>query len=53
VGVRTDLAVTTDLSVRGPKPEVRIGYDAPVEIPADDPVEAWALTLERLLMLWV
>jgi hypothetical protein len=53
VGVRTDLAVTTDLSVRGPKPEVRIGYDGPVEIPADDPVEAWALTLERLLMLWV
>jgi hypothetical protein len=51
--VRTDLAVTTDLTVRGPKPQVRIGYDAPAELPAEEPVEAWTLTLERLLMVWV
>ncbi|MBO0697434.1 MAG: hypothetical protein J2P46_03505 [Zavarzinella sp.] len=51
--VRTELAIGTGLTVRGPKPEVRIGYEAPTEIPADDPVESWTLTLERLLMLWV
>jgi hypothetical protein len=53
VDVRTELAVTTDLTVRGAKPQVRTGYDAPAELPGDDPIEAWTLTLERLLMLWV
>src|SRR5262245_53214928 len=53
VDVRTDLAVTTELTVRAAKPQVRIGYDPPTELPGDDPVEAWTLTLERLLMLWV
>jgi hypothetical protein len=51
--IRTEMAVTTDLTVRGPKPQVRIGYDAPTEPPSDDPLEAWTLTLERLLMIWV
>jgi vWA domain found in the FtsH ternary systems/N-terminal helical region fused to the FtsH ternary system vWA domain len=53
VDVRTELAATTGLTVRGPRPEVRIGHAAPSELPTDDPVEAWTLTLERLLMLWV
>ena len=51
--VRTDLAIATDLTVAGPRPEVRIGYDEPTELPGDDPVESWTATLERLLMVWV
>jgi hypothetical protein len=53
VDVRTDLAIRTDVTVAGPRPEVRIGYDEPTELPGDDPVESWTATLERLLMVWV
>lgn len=53
VDVRTDVAVTTDLTIRGPRPQVRVGYDEPAELPGDDPVESWTATLERLLMVWV
>jgi hypothetical protein len=51
--VRTELAVDTGLEVAGARPRVRIGYDPPIELPADEAVESWARTLERLLMLWV
>jgi len=51
--VRTELAIGTDLTVHGPRPEVRIGYEAPTEIRSDDATESWTATLERLLMLWV
>jgi hypothetical protein len=51
--VRTDVAVTTNLTVAGPRPVVRIGYAEPTELPADDAVECWTATLERLLMVWV
>jgi hypothetical protein len=51
--VRTDLAIATDMTVSGPRPEVRIGYEEPTELPGDDPMESWTATLERLLMAWV
>jgi hypothetical protein len=51
--VKTDLAITTDMVINGPKPEVRIGRDAPTILESDDPVECWTATLERLLMVWV
>lgn len=49
----TELAVTTGLTVAGPRPEMRIGRDEPTELPGDDPVESWTATLERLLAVWV
>jgi hypothetical protein len=51
--VRTDVAVTTNLTVAGPRPMVRIGHAEATELPADDAVECWTATLERLLMVWV
>ena len=48
-----ELAVASDLAVPGPRPKVRIGYEPPGELPADDAVESWTATLERLLMIWV
>lgn len=51
--VRTSVAATTDLTVVGPRPLVRVGYDEPTELPADDLVEAWTATLEQLLAVWV
>jgi hypothetical protein len=51
--IQTENAIATELIVDGPRPEVRIGMNEPVELPADDAVECWTQTLERLLMLWV
>jgi hypothetical protein len=51
--VRTDVAVTTNLTVAGARPAVRIGHGDPTELTADDAVEAWTATLERLLAVWV
>jgi hypothetical protein len=51
--VRTEAAAATELTVPGPRPEVRIGYEAPIELPGDDPAESWTAALERLLMVWV
>ena len=51
--VETGQAVTTDLTIRGPRPLVRIGDQEPAELPTDDAVECWTATLERLLMVWV
>jgi hypothetical protein len=53
VDVRTEAAATTELTVPGPRAEVRIGYEAPIELPGDGPVESWTAALERLLMVWV
>jgi len=51
--VRTGLAVSTNLTVAGPRPVVRIGYEEPTQLPGDDLVECWTATLERLLKVWV
>jgi vWA domain found in the FtsH ternary systems/N-terminal helical region fused to the FtsH ternary system vWA domain len=53
VDVRSELAVATDLTVHGSRPEVRIGYEPPTELRSEDTTESWTATLERLLMLWV
>jgi vWA domain found in the FtsH ternary systems/N-terminal helical region fused to the FtsH ternary system vWA domain len=53
VEVEADLALATDLTVRGPRPELRTGFGEPTILPADDAVECWTATLERLLMVWV
>jgi vWA domain found in the FtsH ternary systems/N-terminal helical region fused to the FtsH ternary system vWA domain len=53
VEVSPEFAVSSDLIVPGPRPEVRIGFDEPTELPADDAVDCWTLTLERLLRVWV
>jgi hypothetical protein len=53
VDVPTDLAIGTDFTLPGSRPEVRIGYNEPTVLPADDAVECWTATLERLLMVWV
>ena len=53
VDVQTCLAVGTELSVPGPRPELSIGFQEPVELPGDDAVECWTATLERLLRVWV
>lgn len=53
VNLETDAAVTTELTVRGPRPEVQIGRDQPTEFDGDEPADSWAAALERLLMLWV
>jgi hypothetical protein len=50
---RTDLAISTGLMVADPRPVVRIGFDEPIELPGDEPIESWTATLERLLMVWV
>jgi hypothetical protein len=51
--VLTEVAASTSLTVAGPRPSVRIGYEEPVQPPGDDPVESWTATLEQLLMTWV
>jgi hypothetical protein len=51
--VPTEVAVTTNLTVDGPRPEVRIGHAEPLRLPAEDAMECWTATLERLLMVWV
>jgi hypothetical protein len=51
--VGSEVAVSTDLTVTGPRPGVRIGHDEPAELPGDDPFENWTATLERLLAVWV
>jgi len=48
-----EFAISSDLVVPGPRPELRIGYESPGELAADDAVECWIATLERLLMAWV
>jgi vWA domain found in the FtsH ternary systems/N-terminal helical region fused to the FtsH ternary system vWA domain len=48
-----ELAVATDLTIPGPRPLIRTGYEAPTELPADDAIECWTATLERLLRVWV
>jgi hypothetical protein len=53
VEVSTALAVTTELTVPGARPEVRIGFEEFTEIATEDAVECWVATLERLLMVWV
>lgn len=53
VDLDTETAITTELIVDGPRPEVRIGPNESEELPADDAVECWTQTLERLLKLWV
>ena len=53
VDVQTETAIATELTVDGPRPEVRIGKSEPMELNADYAVECWTLTLERLLMVWV
>jgi hypothetical protein len=37
----------------GPRPLIRTGYEAASELPADDAIECWTATLERLLRVWV
>lgn len=51
--IQTEVAVISDLTVRGPRPEVQIGYVEPIEFDGEDPVDSWTAALERLLMLWV
>src|SRR4051794_2490826 len=51
--VRTGVAVTSNLTIAGPRPAVRIGHADPTELTADDAVESWTATLERLLAVWV
>jgi hypothetical protein len=51
--VVTETAVTTELIVRGSRPEVQIGREQPIEFDGDEPFESWTTALERLLMLWV
>jgi len=53
VDVQTETATATELIVDGPRPRVRIGLSEPMELNAEDAVECWTLTLERLLMVWV
>jgi vWA domain found in the FtsH ternary systems/N-terminal helical region fused to the FtsH ternary system vWA domain len=53
IDVWTEAAVSTSLTVAGPRPEVRIGHDERMELPGDDDVESWTATLERLLIVWV
>src|SRR6185503_9267025 len=53
VEVVPEFAVSSALIVPGPRPEIRISYEAPTELPADDAVECWTLTLERLLRVWI
>lgn len=51
--VRTKQAITTQLLVSGPRPEVQIAYRPSEELPAEDAFECWGVTLERLLATWV
>jgi hypothetical protein len=53
VDAQAETAVTTNLTVHGPRPELRVGYDTPQTLEADDAFEAWTATLERLLAIWV
>jgi hypothetical protein len=53
VDVQTGTAVTTELTVRRPRPEVQIGYDQPTVFDGEEPFDSWTATMERLLMLWV
>ena len=51
--VQTKQAITTQLLVAGPRPEVQIGYRPSEELDAEDAFECWGATLERLLATWV
>jgi hypothetical protein len=51
--VRSTLAETTALAVNSARPRIRVRYDEPIEMPADDAFECWTATLQRLLAAWV
>jgi hypothetical protein len=53
VDLHPGAAVTTELTVRGPRPGVQIGYDQPTVFDGEEPFDSWTAALERLLMLWV
>jgi hypothetical protein len=49
----TKIAIASALVIDGPRPELHMERNHPRDFPADDAVEFWTQTLERLLMLWV
>jgi vWA domain found in the FtsH ternary systems/N-terminal helical region fused to the FtsH ternary system vWA domain len=51
--VQSTLAETTAVTVSGPRPLVRVRYDEPIELPADDAIDCWTATLQHLLAAWV
>lgn len=48
-----DTAVVSSLAVSGPTPVLTDGHGDRVELPADDPFDAWVEAVLRVLGLWV
>ena len=51
--VETNQAIATQFLVAGSRPEIQIGFRDPEELEAEDALECWGVTLERLLSIWV
>jgi hypothetical protein len=49
----SDEAVVSELSLDGPRPELRIGRDPPLTPEGEEPFETWAGALLKLLQLWI
>ena len=53
IEVQTKQAIASQFLVQGSRPEVQIGFRGAEEPEAEDSLEFWGATLERLLSLWV